>query len=691
MDKLPANTESYVSPTLGSKRINPKTKEVWQLTADGWKMIGREGESVLPDLTKSAKVGRGVMDIAQGLKQGYYWLTDDDKFKDYTKQVDEELKMYESGRNRQGERGMDWSRIAGQGLATAPLGLMKQGVTLPGQVIKNTLQGSTAGAAMYNKGGDFSDKLFNTIAGGAGGATTPLAMKGLKFAGNKSVNAVKNVWRNIKPKDMSEVRVVINQRLAADGIEFDKMPLINQKELMNEASEQLRKTGALDADAIARKARAESLGFTGNRAPTSSQVTRNPKQWTRERNLAKVEDVGDEITERYQQQSSRFSELGDEMIVGTGGKANDIVDTNESIVKAITGKWKSTQEEVGNLYNQITNQYGDTASSTLGGFSNYIDDISWDETIAPVTKSAKNLLLKHGVIKRTVNEAGEELYQATGKQLPVKEIESIRKKLGVFYGNKDPNISRAGRDVITALDDDVFNSVGDDVYSEARAAASKRFSDFESKVGNTMKKITRESISEDDAYNSVMKSKSEELQAIKDNMLGKNISDKTGEGLEAWKNIQKQTLSNLWDKATQTGKFSGAVFKKELEKIGKKKLNILFENAVNDLETIAKVGIDLTEDPAFSAVNYSNTAPTWANLMKRSGLPYISKMGDRSLQDIEKTMYLSGTPVDRSIDMGATQALVDKYIVNPLKPAIAPSLGMTTIGGIEDLRESIFK
>lgn len=647
--------------------------EVIELTSLGWQPSYRPAPNFLE------KVGRGAMDIAQGAKQGALYLGGSDKdYQDYTAEVDKEVRNYAGGRLAGGDTGFDWGRLTGNVAATLPVGLGSAAASLPAQMLRGAAQGATIGALSYNPGGEMGSKAFQVVAGGLGGGIAPPALwaagKGVS-AGYNATKAVANQLKSALPGISGKVEIL----LADSGIDFANMPALVRQGLVKAAKEQMKVSGRLDPAALVRKAESEALGFVDDTAATSAQLTRNPVAWARERNLSST-NMGDDLMQRYSNQDAKFSDLGAEAIAKTGGTTKGVGDTNESIFRAINGKWKETQTEVGKIYNDIIAKYGDDAASDLSGVARKLEDNAWDETKAPVIASVRNLLVKHGLLTRAKNEAGEVVYESTGKKIPVKEVESIRKAIGnTFSNNKDLTIKTASRDIIDSIDENVTNDLGDDVFSVARAAASKRFKDFESKIGGTMKKITGETLSEDDAYKSVIRAKSEELQALKDNFLGKNLSSASDDGIQAWNNVRKQALSDIWDKATTTGEFSGATFKKELEKIGEKNLKILFGDESAWLHQIARVGLDMTKRPARSPVNSSNTATTLINMIDDSGL---LQKGQGLLQAggkrAQAEFYLSGSPTNKLIDrekagrvvQGLLNTTMDKY--NKNLPRVSP-------------------
>src|SRR5581483_10059314 len=167
-------------------------------------------------------VGRGAMDVAQGIKQAILpgkpsgpvlpsiqelrayagpedqGLTDaqlqakyaqTDPSADYTKQVNDEIGLYEKGRGP--NAGFDAGRLTGNVAATAPLALVPggAGAGLGARVASGAVQGALAGASQFDPTND--SQGLNTLVGGAVGAALPVAGKAVGAVLGPAKNAMK--------------------------------------------------------------------------------------------------------------------------------------------------------------------------------------------------------------------------------------------------------------------------------------------------------------------------------------------------------------------------------------------------------------------------------------------------------------------------------------------------------------------
>lgn len=150
-----------------------------------------------------ARVGRGMLDVGQGVKQLALQAEDlldrklgkaapplaydrasntykpadlgprDPSAADYTARVNRELADYEAARAAHGHTGTDWGRLLGNAVATAPLGA---GVGVPAtlgvRVALGAGLGAAAGGVQYSPTGSHTG---NMVAGAAVGGAVPVA------------------------------------------------------------------------------------------------------------------------------------------------------------------------------------------------------------------------------------------------------------------------------------------------------------------------------------------------------------------------------------------------------------------------------------------------------------------------------------------------------------------------------------
>lgn len=657
------------------------------------------------DPTIMERLGRGMMDVGQGLKQGYLWAFGDDKeFKDYTAEVDKEVQRYDRDRALAGQDGIDWARIGGQVAATAPVGMGKAALTLPGQIAKSAGQGALAAGSIYTEGGDITDKALQVGMGMAGGGVAPVVANTVAKTGGAIGRGTMNIvnrGRSVAGNVANKVSKVLDDA----GIQVDK-PTYNK--LVQLAKDEVKYTGKIDAESLIRKAEAESLGFVDDTALTAGQVTRNPLQWGREQNYAKRE-VGQKLAERFANQTKKMEGIGDDLMTKTGAAPKSISEVNESISMALRNKWNATQDDVTRAYNEAIKKHGDSAGSSLDGLIDHLDSIDWDARLADTVQSARNLLVKQGVLQRVTTDAGETIYEPTGKKLSLRAIEQVRKKLGDFRNSREPEIARGARKIIEAIDDDATASVGDSAFTQARNLAYKRFRDFESKIGNTLQKVTKDTLSEDDAYKSVLKAKTEELQAIKDNLLGKNLTvrdDVAEQGAEAWRDIQRQLLQDVFDQGfSGNGTFNGRALNKFLTKtVGEKKARIILGDEMADqLMKVGRVGQDMTYTPAGTIQNFSNTLTAGLDMVENGGGivgNMLNKLARKGVESNARARVSRAAMADPKL-MGGIQKDISKQALEDLMrrdfmgynltQGLSPLGAVSSVNSMPSLMDMIFR
>jgi len=146
-----------------------------------------------------ARVGRGMMDIAQGSKQLYLKgkdaITGGNEAEDYTRQVDDEIALYEKGRGE--DAGIDWWRLAGNVAATWPVALIPGAASagIAARTGAGAVQGATAAGLNFTPEGE--SKADQVALGAVAGGALP--------------NVLAGVSRVIKPKVRPEVQTLLDE------------------------------------------------------------------------------------------------------------------------------------------------------------------------------------------------------------------------------------------------------------------------------------------------------------------------------------------------------------------------------------------------------------------------------------------------------------------------------------------------
>lgn len=261
------------------------------------------------------QVGRGVADVTQGVEQiGRRIFGDDAATAKWEAQKNAELQMYEQG---QGD-GFDVPRVIGNVIGTGPLALIPGGASAG--VVARAATGAALGAlgsgANYvdTSDGNFQgQKLAQTalggVAGGLASAILPPAMKGV----GRIISKAKNLAARLNLSSSDDVIVEISRRAAESGVDLSQVPEDMRRVILSQAMDQLDNTGQLDFPSLARRARLEQYGFTGDTGGTIGQITANPTQWRDEFALKQMSGVGEPLTDRFRAQGQRLHQVANEL------------------------------------------------------------------------------------------------------------------------------------------------------------------------------------------------------------------------------------------------------------------------------------------------------------------------------------------------------------------------------------------
>ena len=621
--------------------LNPETKKelTYHITQG----------NIVPDTNpnKRARIGKGAMDIVRGTRQllpeGYGGLSQQDQ--QYINKIDEK---YASDVSKQG---FDWSRLGGQAGATAPLMLIPPLRAKAKQPIWKTAAqsaglGGLAGASLYesDKEGktDWLDKAMNlgvgTAAGGVFGAAGTKLIEGLGYLPALLKESFVRMGVGI-PKQQNII-AQLAKAFKEEGLDLSKLGDDVVQDLAKKASDQMKTTGSLDAVALARDARARAFGFEGDSAPTLGQITRDPKIYTREVEVSKIPNIGDELRTRFGNQRIKSRELLNAFQNKIFKGSADITpyEAANVIVNGVKQKAEVLQMGVRNAYDKIK-----------GGAK--LSYQSLDERTATVLDEFENIIpqgIKNRIKSFMPDEKGK-----VKKVFNFHEYEKLDQLINKTTNWADAaqasGASELKRALLNVLDDTADVAVGDNkiLYQTAKKLARKRFEDI-----GSPNKITAQFLRGTDPEKIVKKiwtSASIDDVAKLMKFVGKD-------SIEA-KNIRAAVLNDIVEQAApmaREGKYVAGTFQKLIRKLPKEKLEIIFgknkvagdlkkpnmEVTSDLLNDLAKVLDDLHVAPEGSNINYSNTASTLINdvgMLFNSLVGRVAPLSSAILKRLPKT------------------------------------------------------
>lgn len=570
------------------------------------------------------RLGRGFEDVRTGVKQLGTALgekvasislgeqqIDPSKSRgaEATKQGTDEQALYEKGRGP--DAGMDWVRLAGNVIGTAPVAAVGGGAaSLGARVGIGTGQGAASSAAIFTP--EHESKLKQTLIGAGFGAAMPVVLQGVKMAyggvrdkiASYSMDPAKNP---ALAKALSQdVQVALEQK----GVDFGQLTQEVRDRLVQDAGEALKVGGKLDADALARKATIEATGAK----PTRAAVTRSPQDWQFEQNTRGLRDgIGDPLVKRAQDNATALTDYLGKLRSGTGGKTSTALETGESAIGALKAGDAEKEKAVAKLYDAFrasgAQEIAVPAAKIADTLGKVADEIG-HENIPP---AVMNRLKEFGLMGSkqtkllTVNEA-DKLNRLINNNNPGNGPASLA--LGRIKGAVNQAL----------LDVEPAGQQGVEALKTARAAAAQRFAEQDAGKGIT---AALDDVAPDKFVQKfIVGADVRDVAAMKAELL------KSPAGTQALKDTKGHILDSLLMKATGAtsaddvaGKaFSGSRFSKALDSIEPEKLHMLFSpDEVGQLRTLQKASKYLTEEVPFSDVNHSKTTAALANLMLKIG------------------------------------------------------------------------
>lgn len=584
-----------------------------------------------------ARIGRGYMDTAQGIKQLWLMLTDPAEAERYRQEVNDEIALYERGRGQ--DAGFDWMRLAGSAASTAPVGFVgkapgaiKAGYaaarsaspTLAGTLsaaaptaarstgralAAATAEGAAAGATQYSEGGTVADKAIQTFAGGVGGAVSVPVAKGLAFAGGK----IAELWAKTKGMVGDTTIVAMIQQQA--GIPINQLTAEARAALVADVRRQLAAHGSVDGEALARKHRLESLGFR----PTSGQVSRDPIQWQFEQNWSAVPGVGDDIRYQLAEQNNVLRRNLESVRDAQGGQPLSDFAVGDQIQTSVQNINSDMAGRVREAYKATEAAHGAKGAVTPENLLHMMGQMRDNIFTQGILESTNNMLRRFGLVDKAGRMIDHPTWQPALSAIQSEELRKGINALPDFAGGT--NLKGFKARLIEALDDDIFDGLkGNDYFADARKLHAERKNTF---ATNPLERMTsQDGLHADKLYqNLVLGGNVHDLNSMR------AVLEKSPEGMAAWANVRRAAAQDILDAAFNQDPTRKAMteagLRKMLDRIGPEKLEILFGKKTRDLLFAnLESARDLIVAPPMTRQSSSNSAtPLLQALMEFGNVP----------------------------------------------------------------------
>ncbi|SST98990.1 Uncharacterised protein [Acinetobacter baumannii] len=616
----------------------------------------------------------GASDLGAGVVQGFAYAGDKlgqglnaalgtnfdtsayDRFTNQRKDIQD----FHQARRQQAGQGYDVARLGGQIAATAPLGALGRGYQGAGILSKagagvaaqNAAVGAAIGGAGFAENG--KQRLENAALGGIGGAAGAALGEKVGQGVSKAVNAVRNTGPQAAQRTAQAIDKSLDDALRQQGMSLGELSDDVANGLRKEAADALKSGKNLNPEAVARKAVLDQVGIKG----TKAQVSGNAQQWQKEAELAKLQNVGAPLREKFIDDNKQLASLLDSANASTGGKASDQYGAMQNALSSVNSQLDQNKQFINAAYEAARKAPGNDVVLDGRGFAN-------DAVTALENNYAASSLPPS--VQKIINEVADNPEKFTlGKSEELVKILNREYKSSLQMGQPTSATYSIGlvRDALNGRQAEAMQgllSSGNDAakaYQFARQANQFNASQIE---GMPLLQDARKGVEPDKLFNQhILNGNVNELARTVD--LLKNVNP------QAVSDIKQQVLEFIANKAIkQNGQFSPAGMKRALDGIGDRRLSTLFEpDELKNIKNIAKAGEYLVMQPNHSYVNNSNTASATMNKL-------MDFFGNSKVKAVMNLPYFKDYVVDPVANYGSNRSVSKAFQPDITGAPIAPT------------------
>lgn len=613
----------------------------------------------------------GVEKTGQGLVQGAYHLGSALGMDVDTEDVDAWVREEAEKREPYEKHGGGWytaGDIAGVTAGTAPAMLIPGGqATALGRFGAGALTGAGIMGSQpvteenYALGKTKQVGTGAGVGGTIGVALPPLIEGAVGLIAGMHRGALK-AWDTVSGKTLvDKSRQMVDDWMEQAGIEINHLGAEAKEQFYREIAEQLQ---APEATTEAGRRAVESARRLPYKVDlTKGQITKKFEDVSKETRMLKTDDLGEPLRQnKMNQNEALVKNLEYLKEQTTGGKtgaplAEDIGVRYDRFTKERLGDLQKT--EVTPAYNKITEQYGDNFVE-LPNVMKALREMK-DSGADDMSSKVRAVMKKLG--DWVENSKDPRAFASTAGQGPqgrlnVRMAEQYRKKISEYAEVATPAEKKDIMAMMGALEEDVVNAVGKDVYEPARKVATKRFDERDAYKLPASKSTA-------DTVKKVKNLRAPELEQWANNMKG------TTDGLTIFNDTRARILEDVIEESLNKSQtdalgyplFDQGKFVREIATIGKKRREILFNERENQIiEDMITVG--QRRVPPRDTQNPSGTAQEIFNMLQQLGrmIPFSGFLGNL-------VRGVTG-PLTKSISRasrGETGQAVSEHL-NPFKP-----------------------
>lgn len=507
---------------------------------------------------------------------------------------------YEAARAATGQEGFDGGRLVGNiaspvNAAVAGLAPLRAGMGLMPLALRGAAGGAVGG--MLTPVNDpeaqdnfWTEKAKQTALGAVTGALlTPALVRGTEA----SVRRFIPLSMGDKAAHSADVDRQIAEAFREVGQDPATLGATAMQTLRDQAMASLAKGRKLDVAAALRSKDFKSLNID----PLLGQVTRDPMLYAREMNLRGVEGVGDPILARLSAQRRQLSDVLQKFSAGAVERA----DAGEQFSNVLKSTDDAMSKRVSDLYAKARASSKSEFDIPLAGFAQDVADVMdrfGDKVPSGVMNQVRALGLLGGTQRRVFTLA---------------DADRFAKVINDNVGNdtiSNTALSELRRGLRRAVTEAV--PIGDNPFAPAVKAASERFSLLDALPA--LKTAAQGKGNEDTFVREfIFKEKPSQVRELASLLKRENPEAYAQARQQIGAFLQRAAFgqNQAGDKAFAPERFAGA-----LDSLGTARLKAFFTpDEISQLQAVGRVGAYIGSEPAFSAVNRSNTSSAAANMI----------------------------------------------------------------------------
>ncbi|SSQ30158.1 Uncharacterised protein [Acinetobacter baumannii] len=616
----------------------------------------------------------GASDLGAGLVQGFAYVGDKlgqglnsalgtnfdtNSYKRFTNQR-QDIEDFQQARRQQNGQGFDWARLGGQVAATAPLGALGRSYQSANVLSKAgagiAAQNAAVGAAIGGAGfaSDANQRLDNAVLGGIGGAAGAALGEKVGQGVSRAVNAVRNTGSQAAQRTAQAIDKSLDDALRQQGMSLGDLSDDVINGLRKEAKDALKAGKNLNPQAVARKAVLDQVGIKG----TKGQVSGNAQQWQKEAELAKLQNVGAPLREKFIDDNKQLASLLDSANASTGGKATDQYGAMQNALSSVNSQLDQNKQFINAAYDAAKKAPGNDVVIDGRGFANdAFTALENNYAASSLPPSVQKILkdIADNPDKFTLGKS-EELVKILNREykssLQMGQPTSATYSIGLVRDALNSRQAEAMQGLLSSGNDAAK------AYQFARQANQFNANQIE---GMPLLQDARKGVEPDKLFNQhILNGNVNELARTVD--LLKNVNP------QAVSDIKQQVLEFIANKAIkQNGQFSPAGMKRALDGIGDRRLSTLFEpDELKNIKNIGKAGEYLVMQPNHSYVNNSNTASATMNKL-------MDFFGNSKVKAVMNLPYFKDYVVDPVANYGSNRSVNKAFQPDITGAPIAPT------------------